>query len=64
MIEQDLKPLREYYKVNNPRNRIILMNVDYEKKLATVFYKENQIVEVKDFHWCQNNLVLLNEFNK
>mgnify|MGYP003679809571 FL=1 len=64
MTEEDLKPLREYYKTNDPLTRVILMNVDYDKKLVTVFHKENQSIEIKDFDWCRNNLVLLNEFNK
>jgi|TARA_R110001583_G_scaffold76173_1_gene208852 hypothetical protein len=64
MTEEDLKPLREYYEIKNPQKRIVLMNVDYNNKLATVFHKENQSIEIKDFDWCQNNLVLLNEFNK
>tara|TARA_Y100000592_G_C5413964_1_gene289621 strand:- start:789 stop:983 length:195 start_codon:yes stop_codon:yes gene_type:complete len=64
MIDEDLKPLREYYCKSTPTQRIILMNVDYHKKNATLFYKGVGDVKVETFDWCKENLVLLNEFNR
>jgi len=64
MIDEDLKPLREYYCKNTPTQRVVLMNVDYRKKNATLFYKEVGDVRVQTFDWCKENLVLLNEFNR
>ena len=64
MIDEDLKPLREYYHKETPKDPVVLMNVNYHKKTATLFYKQTENVEIKSFDWCKQNLVLLNEFNR
>jgi hypothetical protein len=64
MIDEDLKPLCEYYCKNTPAQRIVLMKVDYREKSATLFYKGAGDVEIQTFDWCKENLVLLNEFNR
>jgi len=64
MLDEDLRPLREYYCKVKPTQHVIIMNVDYSKKNATLFFRDDGDIKRETFDWCKENLVLLNEFNK
>ena len=64
MLDEDLRPLREYYCKSKPTQQVIIMNIDYNNKNATLFFREAGDIKKETFDWCKENLVLLNEFNK
>ena len=64
MIDEDIRPLREFFCKESPSQHVVIMSVDFKKQSATLFYKEIGDVRKETFEWCRENLVLLNEFNR